>query len=1213
MEGEGEGVPLAIRDTPSPSPPSTPKLVPQAGVRPTRVFGNHAVLNGGGSKKPKLQRDRLKSYESFETLESSVDMTQVVPTSDTDDDSESADDNEGIRAGGAFSIDSLSTIYDHSLFGSPKRLNAIHAEEDAKCSTEHTLDRSWKYRVHEPEDDVWNVDDNQQNDEHGITSSGPIKCERPEKRLTFKPLFPSERGQDKVLSRLISGFYHKSKWIYSNSTNGQKYLGPDIRALLYKMVSQSAGVTEKALTQKVYPSVTNYIEDAIKELIDRYSSMTKTLVKLKDGFRNLQPLLKQFLVDVELALTLGSIYDNKITRTMSPEDNADGDILDLASAMGPPPGEADEGGPNTGSPHHLHSGRGSPSRRQSVISTTLASPVRSPGFHSQIPGAEGLEMVFFENSEEARFLADNIGYHYSISMGASTRKILLNQLMLIIKRHIPPKWVDHASITTYMQEFVNKIKKDFKLARNKLHVRTTIADEVLVPLVCAALGQLKLDAIRKRFFAGDYSLLVSSNGPEEKVTREEREEFMADLIAWQSNPEVRAGKVKIKVKCANDVPRDPSHALKGSSYVRVKVQNHPTEWTTRTIRRASNPLFDESFDLPFVHLDDIVEVALMNSVGLCMGQTTLTLRELIHRPSITLLVQYSDGTVLLKRSKAKPCTLTIDIEKVPSYWPQPAFEEKYLKPFPKHVFLMTRGTRGDVQPFIALARGLAEILGWMVTICTELRFKSFVKSHSKVSRGAIRFRPTGGDTTSRIEEPVCRMAVCSKSELLQMAMLAWSEFEFFDSEAVIYYWLERMLNDDVNKPSLIVFGFTLTSIAMIMSETFHLPMLGFILQPSCIPSENYQAVTPITTSKFAEKYTGHSMLSWLKNLSENNLLTQPLNNLRKKRGLASFSTNKSLTWEMMIAQNVPILVPINEICFGGKPRDWSENTVLSDFIFLRGGETQSLSARLQSFIDKAKLAHAPLVVMAFSSMPVSRDRILEIAIKMISECKWKPRIICLAGPTVENPLSESLLEKRNKFEEEGTLFEAQGASFGILFDLVDCLIIHGGLGTTAEALRAGLPTIVTGVLLMDQRFWGRRVNELGVGPPPVHITNFQSVCVDYLDDCLRPENEYIVNCKALTQRIKATSADGVPENVEHLRLLADKWGGSWVKVSAELEAEARAQARARTKRMGTNSRSASVERVKRESSPAPLRIMATAQSLNVKSPTSRMGKHNVSF
>jgi hypothetical protein len=37
-----------------------------------------------------------------------------------------------------------------------------------------------------------------------------------------------------------------------------------------------------------------------------------------------------------------------------------------------------------------------------------------------------------------------------------------------------------------------------------------------------------------------------------------------------------------------------------------------------------------------------------------------------------------------------------------------------------------------------------------------------------------------------------------------------------------------------------------------------------------------------------------------------------------------------------------------------------------------------------------------------------------------------------------------------------------------------------------------VPCIVTGVLLMDQRFWGMRTHALGVGPPPVHIQDLTS-------------------------------------------------------------------------------------------------------------------------
>ena len=55
-----------------------------------------------------------------------------------------------------------------------------------------------------------------------------------------------------------------------------------------------------------------------------------------------------------------------------------------------------------------------------------------------------------------------------------------------------------------------------------------------------------------------------------------------------------------------------------------------------------------------------------------------------------------------------------------------------------------------------------------------------------------------------------------------------------------------------------------------------------------------------------------------------------------------------------------------------------------------------------------------------------------------------------------------------------------------LFPRVDAVVHHGGSGTTAAGLRAGKPTLVCPVL-GDQPFWGRRVHELGVGPRPLPL------------------------------------------------------------------------------------------------------------------------------
>ena len=53
-----------------------------------------------------------------------------------------------------------------------------------------------------------------------------------------------------------------------------------------------------------------------------------------------------------------------------------------------------------------------------------------------------------------------------------------------------------------------------------------------------------------------------------------------------------------------------------------------------------------------------------------------------------------------------------------------------------------------------------------------------------------------------------------------------------------------------------------------------------------------------------------------------------------------------------------------------------------------------------------------------------------------------------------------------------------------LFPRVAAVVHHGGAGTTAAGLRAGVPTIVI-PFFGDQPFWGRRVADLGVGPQPI--------------------------------------------------------------------------------------------------------------------------------
>jgi UDP:flavonoid glycosyltransferase YjiC (YdhE family) len=53
-----------------------------------------------------------------------------------------------------------------------------------------------------------------------------------------------------------------------------------------------------------------------------------------------------------------------------------------------------------------------------------------------------------------------------------------------------------------------------------------------------------------------------------------------------------------------------------------------------------------------------------------------------------------------------------------------------------------------------------------------------------------------------------------------------------------------------------------------------------------------------------------------------------------------------------------------------------------------------------------------------------------------------------------------------------------------LFPRMAAVVHHGGAGTTAAVLRAGVPSVVV-PMLSDQPFWGRRVHALGAGTRPI--------------------------------------------------------------------------------------------------------------------------------
>ena len=68
---------------------------------------------------------------------------------------------------------------------------------------------------------------------------------------------------------------------------------------------------------------------------------------------------------------------------------------------------------------------------------------------------------------------------------------------------------------------------------------------------------------------------------------------------------------------------------------------------------------------------------------------------------------------------------------------------------------------------------------------------------------------------------------------------------------------------------------------------------------------------------------------------------------------------------------------------------------------------------------------------------------------------------------------------------------AEGFSHARAMPGVTAAVHHGGAGTVAASLTAGVPTVVV-PFFADQFFWGRRVAALGAGPDPLPMARLDA-------------------------------------------------------------------------------------------------------------------------
>jgi UDP:flavonoid glycosyltransferase YjiC (YdhE family) len=150
-----------------------------------------------------------------------------------------------------------------------------------------------------------------------------------------------------------------------------------------------------------------------------------------------------------------------------------------------------------------------------------------------------------------------------------------------------------------------------------------------------------------------------------------------------------------------------------------------------------------------------------------------------------------------------------------------------------------------------------------------------------------------------------------------------------------------------------------------------------------------------------------------------------------------------------------------------RPADYPESVLISGYWTIPESTDYTPPEDLVQFLDGGD---AP-VYMGFGSMPMRDLPGVARSFSTILKRLGKRGILCI-GWSDRKSITEDLGEH---------VLLIDGAPHEWLFPRCVMAIHHGGAGTVAATLRAGIPCVVFSVL-MDQPFWQKRCVALGVAP-----------------------------------------------------------------------------------------------------------------------------------
>ncbi|MEJ2146320.1 MAG: glycosyltransferase [Acidobacteriota bacterium] len=419
--------------------------------------------------------------------------------------------------------------------------------------------------------------------------------------------------------------------------------------------------------------------------------------------------------------------------------------------------------------------------------------------------------------------------------------------------------------------------------------------------------------------------------------------------------------------------------------------------------------------------------------------------------------------------------------------------------------ILTLGTRGDVQPYVALGKGLSAA-GHSVTICTCTPFETLVTSHG------LGYAFMNDDLIQFMHSDDGKMAMERTGnwwQALRTGMKLLPKVGAMQRRQIHDLWESTKAVD----PDLILFHPKALG-ASDFAERLNVPCVFAFYLPMYVPTGDFSAMG-IPDLKLGRRY--NRLTYRVIDLATRSATGKYAREWRREHGLPSKRRGRFL--ERTNGDPIPALHAYSPSVIP-RPSDWPETADVTGYWFLDRNDGWRPDADLEAFLSSGE----PPVYFGFGSIfgrdPAGLTRVILDAIR-----KTGSRAIIARGWGGLDPES---------FDLPGTVLKIDSAPHDWLFPRVSAVVHHGGCGTTAAGLRAGRPTLVC-PLFGDQPFWGRKIQSLGAGPAPIPQ---KRLTVESLSSALHElTTDASIRAKADSLGQKIRSEDGVANAVDFI----DRW------------------------------------------------------------------------